>query len=163
MNEISGIHSDRSCPNCGEGNDRQNAYCVRCGRSLQKGRRRVKASILLFGLISLALAGISGYFIAGGFESKLVGRVNGEGRRRGFRINSQEENRSGLPSPGLWSMRPPFFLRMRLPATWIPRPERRSWIYSNPSIKRDKPSSWSLITRGIRPFPPGLSPFRMEK
>lgn len=78
MNEISGNHSDGLCPNCGEGNDRQNAYCVRCGRSLQKGRKRVKSSILLFGLISLALAGIAGYIIAGGFESKLVGRVNGE-------------------------------------------------------------------------------------
>jgi len=78
MNEISGIHSDSPCPNCGEGNDQQNIYCVRCGQSLQKGRRRVKTSTLLFGLISLALAGIAGYFIAGGFESKLVGRVNGE-------------------------------------------------------------------------------------
>ncbi|MBS3917924.1 MAG: SurA N-terminal domain-containing protein [Deltaproteobacteria bacterium] len=78
MNEISGIHNDRPCPNCGEGNDRQNAYCVRCGRSLQKGRRRGKTWIVLFVLIGLAHIGVAGYFITGGFKSKLVGRVNGE-------------------------------------------------------------------------------------
>lgn len=78
MHEISGIHSPAQCPNCGEGNDQQNVYCVRCGQSLRKGQRRVKTSTILFGLIGLALFGIAGYFITGGFESKLVGRVNGE-------------------------------------------------------------------------------------
>lgn len=78
MNEISGIPNPAQCPNCGQGNDQQNVYCVRCGRSLRRGQRRIKTSIALFGLIGFALAGFAGYFIIGGFESKLVGKVNGE-------------------------------------------------------------------------------------
>ncbi len=76
MNEISGIPNPGQCPNCGEGNDQQSFYCAHCGQSLQERNRRIRTSTLLMGLVGFALAGIVGYFIIGGFESRLIGSVN---------------------------------------------------------------------------------------
>jgi len=78
MNEVSGIHGNRPCPSCDARNEQQNVYCVHCGQPLPKGRRRVKAWIVLSVLIGLTHIGVAGYFITGGFKSKPVGRVNGE-------------------------------------------------------------------------------------
>lgn len=77
MNEISGIPNPAQCPNCGEGNDQQRFHCVHCGQSLQKRSKRIKISTILMGLIAFALAGVVVTFIIGGFESRLVGSVNG--------------------------------------------------------------------------------------
>lgn len=82
MNEISRNNGEARCPGCGGENAQQNHHCVHCGQPLPKVRRRIKTSTLLVGFIGLVLAGVAWYFIAGGFESKLVGRVNGSGITR---------------------------------------------------------------------------------
>jgi len=77
MNEISGNPSETLCTGCGGGNSQQNLYCTHCGQSLSKERRKIKTFTVLIGLMGLVLTSITVYFITGGFESKLVGRVNG--------------------------------------------------------------------------------------
>ena len=72
-----------ACPSCGEGNEKGNQFCVYCGGSLPRRREtRFKKRYILFGAIGLILVGVTIFFWIGGFEPKLVGRVNGEGITR---------------------------------------------------------------------------------
>jgi hypothetical protein len=71
------------CPSCGEGNGKGNQFCVHCGSPYPKRKRiRLKNRYVLFGTTSLVLVGAIIFFLTGGLESKLVGRVNGEGIAR---------------------------------------------------------------------------------
>jgi len=71
------------CPSCGGGNEKRDQFCVNCGNPLPKSKKtRYKKRYTLFGAISLALVGSIVFFWMGGFESKLVGKVNGEGISR---------------------------------------------------------------------------------
>ena len=71
------------CPSCGGGNEKRDQFCVNCGNPLPKSKEtRFKKPYTLFGAISLALVGAIVFFWMGGFESKLVGKVNGEGITR---------------------------------------------------------------------------------
>ena len=71
------------CPSCGEGNEKGNQFCVHCGSPFPERKRiSFKNRYVLFGTISLVLVGAIIFFLTGGFESKLVGRVNGEGITR---------------------------------------------------------------------------------
>jgi len=72
------------CPFCSEGNEKKARFCVHCGNPLPKKRKiRFTNRYILFGvLIGLILAGGIWYFLTGGLESKLVGKVNGEGITR---------------------------------------------------------------------------------
>ena len=71
------------CPSCGEGNEKKTRFCVHCGNPLPRERRfRFRNRYILFGAIGLIMAGAIAYFSMGGFESKLVGKVNGEGITR---------------------------------------------------------------------------------
>lgn len=78
INGTSGARGEVLCPACGGGNGNQNLFCVHCGRSLRKARKRIKSSILLSGVIGLILTGIATYIVTGGIGSKPVGNVNGE-------------------------------------------------------------------------------------
>jgi len=72
-----------SCPSCGERNERPDRFCIHCGNPLPRRRKiRPKKRYLLFGTIGLILAGVIGFFFIDGLESKLVGKVNGEGITR---------------------------------------------------------------------------------
>ncbi len=67
------------CPSCGEGNEKGIRFCVHCGKRLPRSKEtRFKKRYILFGAISLILAGVIMFFRMGGFETKLVGKVNGE-------------------------------------------------------------------------------------
>src|SRR4030043_746759 len=71
------------CPSCGEGNEKKARFCVHCGNSLLRKRRpRFTSRYILFAAIGLILAGAISYFLIGGLESKLIGKVNGEGITR---------------------------------------------------------------------------------
>jgi D-Tyr-tRNAtyr deacylase len=72
-----------SCPFCGEGNSKESRFCVRCGKSLA-GRKRanLKKRNVFLGVISLLLVGGIVFFSVNGVESRLVGKVNGEGITR---------------------------------------------------------------------------------
>jgi len=72
------------CPSCGGENEKRVRFCVQCGSPFPRKRRFYLANryILFRVLLGLILAGGIGYFLIGGFESKLVGRVNGEGITR---------------------------------------------------------------------------------
>jgi len=71
------------CPFCSEGNERRSRFCIHCGNPLPRSKEtRFKKRHILFGAIGLILAGAIGYFLMGGLESKLVGKVNGEGITR---------------------------------------------------------------------------------
>ncbi len=72
------------CPSCGEGNEKGTRFCVHCGNPLPRERKfRFPKRRTLFGaLIGLILAGGGWYFLTGGIEAKLVGKVNGEGITR---------------------------------------------------------------------------------
>ncbi len=72
-----------ACPSCGEGNERRSRFCIHCGNPLPRSQKtRLKKRHILFGAIVLILTGAIGYFLTGGLESKLVGKVNGEGMTR---------------------------------------------------------------------------------
>ena len=68
------------CPSCGEGNEKRARFCIHCGNQLP-GRRKIsiKNRHFFLGAIGLIFIGVISFFWLGGFESKLVGRVNGEG------------------------------------------------------------------------------------
>jgi len=70
------------CPSCDEGNEKEGRFCVHCGNPLPKRKVRFRIRHVLVGGLSLMLvAGILFWWI-GSSESKLVGRVNGEGITR---------------------------------------------------------------------------------
>jgi hypothetical protein len=72
-----------TCPSCDEGNESRNRFCIHCGNPLPRSQKtHFKKRHILFGAIGLILAGAIGYFLMGGLESKLVGKVNGEGMTR---------------------------------------------------------------------------------
>jgi D-Tyr-tRNAtyr deacylase len=71
------------CTSCGEGNEKANRFCVHCGNELPKGKEtRFKGRYILLGIIVLSLAGGTGFFYMHTLQSKLVGKVNGEGITR---------------------------------------------------------------------------------
>lgn len=67
------------CPSCQEENEIQNQFCVRSGCPLQKEKKtNCNKRYLLFGVVIFAfLFGIF-FFLRESFESKIVGKVNGE-------------------------------------------------------------------------------------
>ncbi len=68
------------CSSCGGENERKSRFCVHCGNLLPRKRRFFfRNRYVLFGAIGLIVAGGVLYFLMGGLESKLVGKVNGEG------------------------------------------------------------------------------------
>ncbi len=72
------------CPSCSEGNEKGTRFCVHCGNPLP-GKRIIRLTnrhVLLGALLGFILAGGTWYFLTGGLESKLVGKVNGEGITR---------------------------------------------------------------------------------
>ncbi len=76
-------YSKNLCPSCGEGNERENRFCVHCGCLLQKSEKvRFKKQYLHFGMVILVLIMGIFFFWRWSFESKLIGRVNGEGISR---------------------------------------------------------------------------------
>jgi SurA-like protein len=77
------IHTTISCPSCNGGNDKKTRFCVHCGHPLLEKRRiRFASRSILVAVIGLILAGAVLYFLKGGPDSKLVGKVNGEGITR---------------------------------------------------------------------------------
>lgn len=71
------------CPFCGEGNDRKSRFCVHCGKPLLRRRKPLFTSrSILLGMIGLLLVGGILPLWRIGSESKLVGKVNGEGITR---------------------------------------------------------------------------------
>ncbi len=71
------------CPSCNGRNEKNTQFCVHCGNPLPRKRRfPLKNRYVLFGTIGLTLAGAIVSFSTGGAESKLVGKVNGEGITR---------------------------------------------------------------------------------
>jgi len=83
MESNSGGINTAICPSCGEGNEKENQFCVFCGNPFPERRRLpVRNRYVLLGAIGLILAGAIAYFSMGGFESRLVGKVNGEGITR---------------------------------------------------------------------------------
>ena len=84
MESNSGSINTAICPSCREGNEKNARFCVYCGYSLPRERKvRFPNRRILFGtLIGLILAGGTWHFLTGGLESKLVGKVNGEGITR---------------------------------------------------------------------------------
>jgi hypothetical protein len=71
------------CSSCGGENQRNARFCVHCGNLLPRKRRFFfRNRYVLFGAIGLIVAGGALYFLMGGLESKLVGKVNGEGITR---------------------------------------------------------------------------------
>ncbi len=83
MESNSGNIDMSPCPSCGEGNEKRARFCVYCGNPLPKSKEtRFKNRYILFGGMSLILVGAIVFFWRVGFESKLVGKVNGEGITR---------------------------------------------------------------------------------
>jgi hypothetical protein len=83
MENLSGKIDLIACPSCDEGNEEENQFCVHCGNPLPNKRRsRFMSRSILFAAVGLILAGAISYFLTGGLESKLVGKVNGEGITR---------------------------------------------------------------------------------
>src|SRR4030042_6521714 len=83
MESHSGSIHTTLCPSCNGGNEKKARFCVHCGNPLLKKRRiRFTSQYILFAAIGLILAGAISYFLLGGPESKLIGKVNGEGITR---------------------------------------------------------------------------------
>src|SRR4030042_5425908 len=83
MESHSGSIHTAICPSCNGGNDKKARFCVHCGNPLLKKRRiRFTSRYILFAAIGFILAGAISYFLLGGPESKLIGKVNGEGITR---------------------------------------------------------------------------------
>ncbi len=70
------------CPSCDEENEKGSRFCIGCGNPLPGRKGRLRIRHLLFGGLSLVF--IAGAFFSWvrGSESKLVGKVNGEGITR---------------------------------------------------------------------------------
>lgn len=78
------------CPFCDEENEDRARFCILCGNPLPRSKEtRFKKRHILFGAIGLILVGAIGYFSMGGFETKLVGKVNGGSSR-----NMKKDSRS---------------------------------------------------------------------
>jgi len=83
MESNSGSINTAICPSCNGGNEKKARFCVHCGNPLLKKRRiRFTSRYILFAAIGLILAATISYFLTGGLESKLIGKVNGEGITR---------------------------------------------------------------------------------
>lgn len=71
------------CPSCNGENEKKAQFCVHCGNPFPRKRRFLfRSRYVLFGVIGLIFAGTMAYFSMGGLESRLVGKVNGEGITR---------------------------------------------------------------------------------
>lgn len=71
------------CPSCKGENEKKAQFCVHCGNPFPRKRRFLfRSRYMLFGVIGLIFAGTMAYFLMGGLESRLVGKVNGEGITR---------------------------------------------------------------------------------
>ena len=71
------------CPSCKGENEKKAQFCVHCGNPFPRKRRFLfRSRYVLFGVIGLIFAGTMAYFLMGGLESRLVGKVNGEGITR---------------------------------------------------------------------------------
>ncbi len=71
------------CPSCNGENHRKARFCVHCGNLFPtKKKIRFASRPVLLGAIGLVLAGAISYFLTGGPELGLVGKVNGEGITR---------------------------------------------------------------------------------
>jgi hypothetical protein len=83
MERIPGSINTAICPSCNGGNEKKARFCVHCGSPLLKKRRpRFTSRSILLAAIGLILAGTISYFLLDGPESKLIGKVNGEGITR---------------------------------------------------------------------------------
>jgi hypothetical protein len=83
MESHSGSINTAICPSCNGVNEKKARFCTHCGNPLLKKRRILfTRRSVLFGAIGLILAGAISYLLTGGLESKLVGKVNGEGITR---------------------------------------------------------------------------------
>jgi len=80
MESIPGNINMAICSSCNGGNEKKARFCVHCGNPFLKKRRiRFASRYVLFAAIGLILAGAISYFLLSGPESKLIGKVNGEG------------------------------------------------------------------------------------
>ena len=71
------------CHSCDGENEKKARFCVHCGNPFPRKKRfPLRKRYALFGTIGLIIAGAIGYFLMGGLESNLVGKVNGEGITR---------------------------------------------------------------------------------
>lgn len=71
------------CPSCGEKNEKENRFCIHCGSPLQKRRGiHFRKRLLLFGMVIFVFIGGGFFLLRSSFESKFVGKVNGEGISR---------------------------------------------------------------------------------
>ena len=79
MESCSGSTDRVECPLCGEGNEKGTQFCVHCGNPLPIRRKTwVKNRYILSGAIGVISTVMLVFFGMGGFERKLVGKVNGE-------------------------------------------------------------------------------------
>lgn len=68
------------CPSCGEGNEKKSGFCIYCGNPLRKRRGTQTQKRYPFLLMLIIIFIVGGFFFwRWNLESKLVGRVNGEG------------------------------------------------------------------------------------
>jgi hypothetical protein len=83
MESNSGNIDMSACPSCDGRNEKKARFCVHCGNPFPRNKRFLfRNRYVLFGAIGLIFAGGIAYFSMGGLESKLVGKVNGEGITR---------------------------------------------------------------------------------
>jgi len=83
MESNSGSINTAICPSCNGGNEKKARFCVHCGNPFPRRRGiRFTSRYILFAAVGLILAGTISYFLTGGLESKLIGKVNGEGITR---------------------------------------------------------------------------------
>jgi D-Tyr-tRNAtyr deacylase len=73
-----------TCLSCGGENEKRVQYCVHCGNPFPRKKRFLSMNrYVLLAVTGLITAGAISYFLmTGGVESKLVGKVNGEGISR---------------------------------------------------------------------------------